>query len=387
MPVFRYAGYRADGSKVEGRLEAPSSLEAGIRLKELGIFPKVLKSEELPRKGYKKDSLSHVTRQLSTLLKAGVPLRDALKGISLESSGTLSGILNDIRERISGGASLSKALEEHEGLFPAFYINMVRAGELSGELPSVLERIADYLESQDALKAKLRTAMIYPVVMLLVATGVLLFIFIYVMPKIVKIFEDTKAGLPLITKVLIIVTKFLKLFWFLIPVVFIAALYGIRYLKKRRPELIDRILLKEPLRILMPLYISRFTKTLAFLLEGGVPMIKALEVSARSTGNRIIEEVIFKAKRSVQEGGSLSGSLEIFPPVLVELIANGEKSGRLVENLKMASRTYEEEFSRRLTTTVSLLEPAMIIVMGLVVLFVVLGVVLPIFELNQLIKL
>lgn len=387
MPVFKYAGYRADGSKVEGRLEAPSSFEAGIRLKELGIFPKILKSDELQRKGYRRNSLSHITRQLSTLLKAGIPLRDALKGVSFESSGTLSGILNDIRERVSGGASLSKALEEYEDLFPAFYINMVRAGELSGELPSVLERIADYLESQDALKAKLRNAMIYPSIMLLVATGVLLFIFVYVMPKIVKIFEDTKASLPIITKVLIVFTKFLKLFWFLIPFIFVGSIYGIRYLKKRHPKLIDRLILKEPLKILMPLYVSRFTKTLAFLLEGGVPMIKALEVSARSTGNRIIEEAIFKAKRSVQEGGSLSGSLNIFPPVLVELIANGEKSGRLVENLNMASRTYEEEFSRRLTTTVSLLEPAMIIVMGLVVLFVVLGVVLPIFELNQLIKL
>jgi len=387
MPVFKYAGYRADGSKVEGRLEAPSFLEAGTRLKELGIFPKVLKPDEIQKKGYRRDSLSHITRQLSTLLKAGIPLRDALKGVSFESSGTLSGILNDIRERVSGGASLSKALEEYEDLFPAFYINMVRAGELSGELPSVLERIADYLESQDALKAKLRNAMIYPSIMLLVATGVLLFIFVYVMPKIVKIFEATKASLPVITKILIALTKFLKLFWFIIPVIFIGSIYGIRYLKKRHPKLIDRLILKEPLKILMPLYVSRFTKTLAFLLEGGVPMIKALEVSARSTGNRIIEEAIFKAKRSVQEGGSLSGSLNIFPPVLVELIANGEKSGRLVENLNMASRTYEEEFSRRLTTTVSLLEPAMIIVMGLVVLFVVLGVVLPIFELNQLIKL
>lgn len=386
MPVFRYAGYRPDGSKIEGKIEASQLEEASFKLKEQGVYLKFLKPEKTKSLS-KKQNLTHITRQLSTLLGAGVPLVDALKSIGQESSSPVSGIINEIRERVSGGASLWKALEEQGKFFPEFYINMVRAAEMSGELPSVLERIAIYLESQEAIKSRLRTAMIYPSIMILVAGGVLFFIFLYVMPKIVKIFEDTKASLPFITKILIAITKFLKLFWFIIPVGLTGLIYGIRYLKNKRPELIDRLLLKEPFGILMPLYISRFTKTLAFLLEGGVPMIKALEVSAKTTGNTIIEKNILLASRTVAEGGRLSASLQGFPPVLLELIATGERSGTLVENLKKASSSYEEEFSRRLTFTITILEPAMIIVMGIIVLLVVLGVVLPVFELNQLIRL
>ncbi len=386
MPFFRYAGYTAQGMKAQGRIEASTPQEASIRLKELGIYPRLIKTEG-PVKRYSKEGLAYITRQLSTLLSAQVSLTDALKGIAQESSSKLAGILNDIKEKVSGGLSLSKALEEQGRLFPDFYVNAVRAGEMSGELPSVLERLAEYLESQDRIKSKLRTAMIYPLIMLLVATGVLFFIFLYVMPKIIKIFENTKAGLPFITKILITVTKFIKLFWFFIPLMVIALSLGFRHLKEKKPELIDKLLLRDPLRILFPLYIARFTKTLAFLLEGGIPLIKALEISARCTGNRVMEAHILTATRSVAEGGRLSASLGFLPPVLVELIANGEKSGRLVENLKRASSTYEEEFSRRLTGAVTILEPAMIILMGLIVLFVVLGVVLPVFELNQLIRL
>lgn len=385
MPLFRYAGYRADGSKVEGRIEASQLEEAFFRLKEQGVYPKLLR----PEKGWsppKRENLSHITRQLSTLLGAGVPLVDALKGIAQESSSSLSRILNEVRERVSGGASLWKALEEQGKIFPEFYINMVRASEMSGQLPSVLERIASYLESQDSVKARLRSAMLYPAIALLVAGSVLFFIFLYVMPKIIKIFEDTKTDLPFITEILIAITSFLKHFWFIIPLAIGGIIYGIRYLKNKKPELIDRLLLKEPLRILRPLYISRFTKTLAFLLEGGVPMIKALEVSAKTTGNTVIEKNILLASKTVAEGGRLSASLQGFPPVLLELIATGERSGTLVENLKKASSSYEEEFSRRLTSAITILEPAMIIVMGLIVLFVVLGVVLPLFELNQLIR-
>ncbi len=385
MPLYRYAGYSIDGSTVKGKIEASSPQEASSKLKDLGIFLRHIRPEERPKR-YGRHNLTHITRQLSTLLGAGVPLTEALKGIASEQASSMANILNAILERVSSGASLSKALEEHRTVFPDFYINMVSAAELSGELPQVLEKIALYLESQDAIKARLRLSMVYPSVMLLVAGAVLFFIFLYVMPRIVKIFEDTRAPLPLITKVLIALTVFLKHFWFIIPLLVIGVFYGLRYIQKRYPNLIDRLLLKEPLGILLPLYISRFTKTLAFMLEGGVPMIKALEVSARSTGNRIMESEILKAKRAVQEGGRLSQNLESFPPVVIELISNGEKSGRLTENLKTASRVYEEEFSRRLSTALSLLEPAMIIVMGIVVLFVVLGIVLPIFELNQLIR-
>ncbi len=387
MPLFRYAGYRKDGSRTEGIIEASTEMEAVIRLKEIGIFPSLIKVKAPSRSFRRKENLSLLTRQLSTLLEAGVPLIDSLKSMAQEASASMAEVLNDVREKVSGGSSLSKALEDHRDLFPDFYINMVKAAEMSGELPDVLKKIADYLEAQEAIKAKIRSAMIYPSIMLTVATLILLFIFLYVMPKVIVIFESSKTGLPLITRILVFITKIIKNLWFLIPLFILGLLYGARYIKKSYPEFIDRLLMREPLRILMPLYVARFTRTLSFLLEGGVSMIKALEISGKVTGNRIIEGHVIKAARSVAEGARLSSSLEIFPPVLIELIANGEKSGRLVENLKMASRAYEEEFSRRLSNIMTLLEPLLIIIMGIVVLFVVLGVVLPIFELNQLIRL
>lgn len=387
MPAFRYAGYKPDGSRVDGIIEASSEREASIKLKDLGIYPSLLEYQRHTYRFRRNEGLSLITRQLSTLLEAGIPLIDALGGMAQEASPFISKVLNEIREKVSEGSSLSKALEDHIEIFPDFYINMVKAAEMSGELPEVLKKIAEYLEAQESMKSRLRTAMVYPLTMLLVATGVLLFIFIYVMPRIVRIFETSKTGLPLITKILITVTKFLQTFWFLIPVLILGLLYALRLLKRQRPELVDKWLLKDPLRILIPLYLARFTKILSFLLEGGVPMIKALDVSAKSTGNKIIEQLILNASRAVAEGGRLSSSLEGLPNILIELIANGEKSGRLIENLKVASKAYDEEFSRRLTRTVSLIEPAMILIMGGIVFFVVLGVVLPIFELNQLIKL
>jgi general secretion pathway protein F len=291
-----------------------------------------------------------------------------------------------IRERVSGGASLSKALEEFSRVFPEFYINMVHSGEQSGTLDKVLMRLADFLESRDSVRARVRSAMIYPIMMTGISIIVLSFLFTFVIPKIVKIFNDTKAALPFVTLVLIFVSNVFIKYWWAIMAVVIAAGISVRKFLASHRLLVDTLLLRLPGNVIQSLYYSRFARNLGFLLEGGLPMLKALSLSAKSMGNRKLESSVLEAERRVAEGQSLSSTLEGFPPVFIQLISTGEKSGRLPDTLNRAAQSYEEEFNRKVNRVVSLFEPAMILAMGLVVLFIVLAVLLPMFQLNQLIK-
>jgi len=228
--------------------------------------------------------------------------------------------------------------------------------------------------------------MIYPTLMVCIGFTVLSFLFTFVIPKIVKIFENTKSALPFLTVVLIAISHVFIHYWWAIIIVLIGLLLGSRRLQKHHRTFVDRMMLKMPGHIVQNLYYVRFTRTLGFLLEGGLPMLKALELAARSIGNLVLERKLLDVVKRVGEGGSLSGSLEEFPPVLVQLISTGEKSGRLGEVLNKAADAYEEEFNRKVQKGLSLLEPVMILLMGLVVGFIVLAVLLPMFQLNQLIK-
>jgi general secretion pathway protein F len=215
---------------------------------------------------------------------------------------------------------------------------------------------------------------------------VLSFLFTFVIPKIVRIFESSKSTLPFITVVLIGISNFFLHYWWAIAGVVIACIACFRKLGERRRDLIDKAKLKAPGGIVQSLYFMRFTRTLGFLLDGRLPVLKALELSAKAVGNSILEENIRKAVKKVAEGARLSASLEGFPPVLLQLIATGEKGGTLSEVLNKAADSYEEEFGRKVQKALSLLEPSMILVMGLLVGFIVLAVLLPMFQLNQLVK-
>jgi general secretion pathway protein F len=391
MPIFQYKGYRSDGSSVIGTIEADGIQNAILSVKEIGIYPKEI-HENLPRekiwffRKYDPTLLPSLTRQLSIMFSSGVPLLEALKSLSEENKGFWKGLLVNIRERVSGGASLSRALGGHEKLFPEFYINMVEAGEQSGTLDQVLARLADFIEKQAAIRAKVRMSMIYPTLMVCIGFIVLSFLFTFVIPKIVKIFENTKSALPFLTVILIGISHVFINYWWAIIMVLVGLLLGSRRLQKSHRPFVDRILLKMPGHIVQSLYFVRFTRTLGFLLVGGLPMLKALELSAKSIGNLILENKIIDVVKRVGEGGSLSASLDGFPPVLIQLISTGEKSGRLGEVLNKAADAYEEEFNRKVQKGLSLLEPVMILLMGLVVGFIVLAVLLPMFQLNQLIK-
>ena len=391
MPIFSYRGYRTDGSKATGTLEADCLNDAVSKVRNLGLFPKEIK-EYIHREktGFfqKPDTvfLPTITRQLSTLLSSRVPLMEALRALSEENKGLWERCLISVRERVAGGTSLSRALEEHKKIFPEFYINMVAAGEHSGALDKVLVRLADFLEKQNAIRAKIRVSMIYPMFMICVGFIVMSFLFTFVIPKIVKIFEDTKSALPLITIVLINISNLFRHYWWILLIAVVSGVFGIRRLMREHRLLIDKIILKLPGSLIQALYLARFSRSLGFLLEGGLPMLKALELSAKSTGNRALELKVLAAGEKVAEGGRLSASLEGLPPVMLQLISTGERSGTLIEVLNKAADSYEEEFHRKVQRALSLLEPSMILLMGIVVGFIVLAVLLPMFQLNQLVR-
>lgn len=386
MPIFRYKGFRAGGGRSAGTLEAESIKDAIHKVKGLGLYPKEL-SEYAPGKRSlfgRKDAwrLPTVTRQLSVLLQSGVPLVEALRALSDENGGRWRGILIDIRERVSSGASLSRGLEEHEDVFPEFYRNMVASGEASGTLDGVLERLADFLESQDAIREKVRAAMIYPIIMTSVSFVVLSFLFVFVIPKIVRMFEDTKSALPFATVLLIWISNVFVRYWWLLMAGLAAAVFGLKRLRAKHRGVFD----KKLMGVFGSLYLGRFARTLGFLLEGGLPMLRALELAGKSSGNIYLEGVSRDAAGKVSEGARLSQALGVLPPVLTQLISTGEKSGRLADVLRRAANSYEADFDRRIKRALALLEPGMILIMGLVVGFIVFAVLLPMFQLNQVIR-
>ncbi|MFN3480260.1 MAG: type II secretion system F family protein [Thermodesulfovibrionales bacterium] len=393
MPVFKYKGYDREGKTVNGSIESSGLNEAIARIRESGVFPAEVKNENYSPSIYQRlvDSapsfLANMTRQLSILLSSGVPLVEALQSLSREERGYFKSILLSIKEKVSSGASLNKALDDFREVFPEFYIQMVRAGEESGTLDKVLQRLADFLNKREEMKSRVRSAMIYPLIMIGVSVIVLSFLFTFVIPRIIKIFNDTKAVLPVLTKMMIFVSNIFISYWWLLLISLVAISFATRWLVKRERMFIDRMLLKLPGNILKSLYYSRFARIMSFLLEGGLPLLKTLDIASGVTGNSYLASLIREARQRVAGGQGLSSSLEVLPPVFLQLIATGEKSGSLGEAFNNAADSYEEEFTRGINRMISILEPAIILTMGLIVGLIVAAILLPMLQLNQLIRL
>jgi general secretion pathway protein F len=391
MPIFQYKGYGADGKEVRGAVEAMGRNDAIAAIREKKILPTdVFEADKKKKDGFfrRRDEafLPNMTRQFSILVSAGVPIMEALQSLSIEYHGFYRNILIEIKDRVSSGTTLFRAMEEYENIFPSFYIHMVQAGEASGTLDDVLAKLADFLEHETELRSKIRSSMVYPILMIGVSMIVLSFLFTFVIPKIVKIFADTKSTLPLITIILIYISNaFTKYWWAMFAAVVGVCSFIRTYLPKNRLK-VDRWLLKVPGNIVQTLYYARFARAMEILLSGGVPVLIALKLSAKSVGNQAMEAMILKAGESVAEGRAISSSLEGFPPIFLQMVATGEKTGKLADTMKKAASSYEAEFNRKIDKAVAALEPAMVLVMGCVVCFIVLAVLLPIFQLNQLIK-
>jgi general secretion pathway protein F len=403
MPTFRYKAYTSSGSSTSGTVEADSERLAMLQLKGKGLLPREV-SEEGGHGGHSKsfsfrravsaEELSLFTRRLATLVASAIPLFEAMGSLcEQEESGLLRQALVRVKDRIAEGASLSRALSGEPDIFGESYVSMVSAGEAGGALDAVLERLADFLEEQEQVRSKVTSALSYPILMVLVGGGVMLFLLTVVIPRIVSIFEDSKAALPLITILLIKVSHFLQGYWWILAAIIFASipLYRKAMLRDELRLKRDELLLRLPLvgAMMQRLILSRFARVLGLLLSSGVPIMKALEITGEVVVNRVYRIYLRGVMEDVAQGGSLSGSLKkspLFPPLLVHLAGVGEKSGNLDEMLVKAGVAYEREFSTRLARVMGLMEPLLVLGMGLAVGIVVLAVLLPIFELNQLIK-
>lgn len=388
MPIYRYKGYRAGGAESVGTLEADGLKDAALKVRELGVYPRDIELDEpsartklFRRKPDLSRLLPSFTRQMGVLLRAGVPLLEALRALSDEESGVWKSLLVEIRESVSGGASLSRALEAHPDIFPDYFIFMVSAGEESGTLESVLDRLAYFLELQNNVRQKLNNAMAYPMIMAFVAFFVIVLLFTFVIPRLMIMFEASGAKLPLLTRMLMGVSSTFTNYWWALLIVGGLAVWGGGKLVKKYREPLDRMLMKP----FGTLYLARFTRTLGFLMEGGLPILKALELSGRTSGNSWLAGISSRAAGQVSEGASLASALGGLPPVFLELVSTGERSGTLGGVLSMAADGYEADFDRMVERSLSLVEPVMILAMALVVGLIVLSVLMPMLQLNTLI--
>ncbi|MRR54553.1 MAG: type II secretion system protein GspF [Deltaproteobacteria bacterium] len=403
MPTFSYSAFKADGSPVSGVLEADNMQIARQELKKSGLYPRELsevrrsaegKVKSFFSKGVALPELSLMTRRLSTLLGSSVPVYEAIATLyEQEAPGELREVLGRVRSRLAEGANLARALAEDSAVFSESYVSMVAAGEASGALDSILDKLADFLEEQEAVRSRILTSLAYPALMVVVGTAVMLFLLAFVIPKIIVIFEQNKATLPLITILLIKASTLLRKGWWLLAAAGIGIVYAYRRLIKREDLRLRRdiLLLRMPLLgpLLSKLILSRFAKILGLLLASGVPVIKAMEITGEVVVNRHYRKVLQGVREELAEGGSLSTSLRscgLFPPMLVHMVAVGEKGGTLEEMLTKAGSAFEKEFVASVTRFMSLLEPLMVLAMGVVVGTVVVAVLLPIFQLNQLVR-
>ena len=273
MPIYKYKGYRAGGGDAAGTIEADGLRSAARKLKEQGIFPKdVAQVEQKASSGFRRkldtNQVPRLTRRLGVLIQSGVPVVEALRALSEESGGRIRQVLVDLKEKVGSGSTLSRALEAHTDLFPQFYRHMVEAAEESGSLDVTLGRLADFLEGQERTREKVRTAMIYPTIMAMVAFAVMLMLFTFVVPRIVQIFENREAALPLATTLLIWISNIFVNYWWLVIALLIGVVVAAKKAHKLHGARLDRMLM----RVLGSLYLARFARTLGFLLEGGLPI-------------------------------------------------------------------------------------------------------------------
>jgi general secretion pathway protein F len=396
MEAFRYQALDAAGRSVSGVLQAETPRDARTRLRERGLLPSAVeKNARQPwARGVSAAQLSLLTRQMATLLDSGLTMEQALAALIEEAEApSTRELLAGVKTEVMSGASLAAALGTYPRSFPEFYRALVQGGEDSGALPTVLAHLADYLDARQALRQKTSLALLYPVLVGVVALAIVTGLLVYVVPQVVHVFQQSRQALPLLTRALIGLSDFLRAAWPYLLLVFIA-LAVTAHMALRRPAYRRRwhvLLLTLPW--LGPLVrgvdTSRFASTLAILVAGGVPLLGALASAARVMGNLVMREAVERAIERVREGVSLAralGETREFPPLLVHLVASGEMSGKLEQMLERAARLETQALERRLAVFLALLEPVMILAMGAVVLMIVLAILLPIIEINQLVR-
>lgn len=414
MPMYAYKGVGASGKAVSGvrDAESPKVLRQVLRKDgvlvtsfELSRGGKLAKEVNARKGGLSRDvdlggliggvrkvEIAAFTRQLATLIKAGIPLADALGALVEQINNVrFKAPVSEVRAAVNEGSSLADALAKHPKLFDDLFVSMVRAGEVAGNLDEVLTRLADFLEGSQKLKSKVQSAMIYPLVMVVVGSIIMSVLMIKVIPNITEMFKQQGKTLPINTRMLIATSDFIRNWWW--AVIFAIVVGIVLFLRWRQGKdgrmVWDRFTLRLPVvgELARTINVSRFARTLGTMLHSGVPMLRALDTAKQIVGNVLIQQAVEDAKRAVTEGESLATTLKKsgqFPATMIHMVAVGEKAGQLEQMLERVADTYEAEVDTKLSRLTALLEPVMLVVMGGTVAFIVFSILQPIMDLGQL---
>lgn len=404
MPIFEYRGLTRDGKNTKGTMDADNLRSARLKLKKDGIFvidirdkKKASGASAKKKRGSNSGTvsvrdLSLMTRQLATLIKANIPLVDALTAISEQVENTvLQEAVADCKNMVNEGSPFAKSLSKYPNIFNTIYISMVEAGEMSGTLDLILIRLAEFTEAQNELRSKVKSALTYPVVMLVVTLGMLSFLFVFVIPKMSALFESfPNAQLPWYTEAVFGFSDVFVNYWYIAIVIgFLSFLFFKNWKKtpagKRRW---DQISLKLPLfgEVTRMVAVARFTRTLATLLTGGVPMLNALQIVRNVVDNDVLAQAIDEARGNISEGESIAAPLKKsgqFPPIIIHMVGIGEKTGDLENMLTQVSDAFDFQVKNKIDALTSLIGPVVLILMGFAIGVIVFSVMVPMFELTN----
>ncbi len=404
MPAFEYIALNPRGREEKGVLEGDTPRQIRQVLREKQLVPlevnEVKEGRNPKRSGLRTyrqrlstADLALITRQLATLLKAGTPLEEALSAIAKQAhKPSIERIVMGVRSKVVEGHTLADSLAQFPSVFPKLYRATIAAGEHAGHLDAVLDRLADFTENHQAMQQKITTALIYPILLTLIAIGVVSGLLGYVVPQVVQVFENMGQELPVLTRGMIALSHFVTTAgpYLAIALVLLAFIFYRLYQRPGFRRRVDRWLLHLPLfgKLIRSKNATSFARTLAILAGSGVPILNALQNAAETVANLPMRDAVETTAERVREGGSISASLQrsgLFPPMMIHLIASGEGSGNLEEMLERAADQQERETTTTISATLALFEPALVLIMGAVVLIIVLAILLPIFELNQLV--
>jgi type IV pilus assembly protein PilC len=397
MAVFTYSGRTRTGQTINGEMEAPNreAVVAQLRRQQVmatSVAPKARDIElKVPGFGAKVGDrdLAVVTRQLATMIDAGLPLVQCLDILAQQQEKKVfQKALHDIRTAVEGGATFSAALKRHPKIFTTLYTNMVEAGEAGGILDTILNRLAAYIEKAMALKKRIKTAMFYPSTIVTVAVVVVIFLLIYVIPTFEQLFAGFGATLPLPTVIVLEASRIVRAYILFMLAGIVAAVMGFRFYY-RSPvgkKAIDSLLLKLPIfgPLIRKVAVAKFTRTLGTLVSSGVAILEGLDITARTAGNKVVEEAVLKARTTIAQGKTIAEPLQasgVFPLMVVQMIAVGEQTGALDRMLNKIADFYDEEVDAAVAGLTSLLEPLLVIFLGVIIGGVVIAMYLPIFKL------
>jgi type IV pilus assembly protein PilC len=395
MPVFSYTGRTRGGQTIAGEIEAGSREAVVARLRAQQVIATSVRAKareiniQLFGSGVTEKEIVIFTRQFATMIDAGLPLVQCLEILaSQQENKVFKKVLVEIRQSVEGGSTFAAALKQHPKVFTSLYANMVEAGEAGGILDTILNRLAQYMEKAMALKKKVKSAMIYPSTIITVAVAVVIFLLVFVIPTFKAMFEGFGASLPLPTVIILEASRIVRAYFLYGVAAVVAALFGLRtwYRTAAGRTAVDGFLLKAPVVgiLIRKVAVAKFTRTLGTLISSGVAILDGLDITARTAGNKIIEQAVLRTRASIAEGKTIAEPLKasgVFPPMVVQMISVGEQTGALDAMLAKIADFYDEEVDSSVANLTSLLEPMLMVFLGIVIGGVVIAMYLPIFKL------